>query len=184
MEQLSKLTQQAIEYVDGTPNAGYPLRILRAYRENCNCKWSESVFPDLETIDPVLYAMNMHQEQRAKILDQAIQIIEGVKLRLLSDYEIDTMAQARINSIVWDDDGGRLSEKGKDKIREWLKEDFIAGAKAVRDRFHGEISISSTHKRIVMVYPGLNEEFHGRIIETEDNYVVYVDEKPAWADKS
>jgi hypothetical protein len=132
--EFPKLTQQAIEHVDGTPNADYPLRILKAYRENCNCKWSNTRYPDLETIDPLLHVMNQHQEERARILDQAIQILEGINARLLSDDEIELMANERINSIVWDNDGGRLSEKGKEKIRQWCKEDFIAGAKAIRDR--------------------------------------------------
>jgi len=39
---LPDITQQPIEHVDGTPDNLYPLRILRAYRENCNCMWSES----------------------------------------------------------------------------------------------------------------------------------------------
>ncbi len=37
---LPPLTQQPIEYVDGTPDLDYPLRILRAYRVNCDARWA------------------------------------------------------------------------------------------------------------------------------------------------
>jgi len=117
--ELPQFTQQVIETVDGTPNADYPLRILRAYRENCNCKWSDTGSPELETTNPLLYLMNQHQEERAKILDQAIDLLQGNAVR-------------------------------------------------------------ATHKDILMVYPGLNERFHGRVVETTDSYVVYVDENPLW----
>jgi len=123
MDKFPKLTQQAIETVDGTPNEDYPLRILRAYRENCNVKWSDTRSPDLETTDPLCYLMNQHQEQRAKILDAAIELLEGK-------------------------------------------------------------SFTNREKRILMVYPGLNEKFHGRVVETTENYVVYVDELPQWAPKT
>jgi len=52
-KELPDLTQQPVEFVDGTPDREYPLRILRAYRENCNCKWETSDEPD-----PLLEAMN------------------------------------------------------------------------------------------------------------------------------
>ena len=39
---LPPLTQEAIHHVDGTPNEEYPLRILRAYRENCNYRWEDN----------------------------------------------------------------------------------------------------------------------------------------------
>jgi len=67
------LTREPIREIDGTPNDGYVLRILKAYRVNCDCKWSSTSYPDLEKNDPLLTLMNEHQEQRAKLLDKAIE---------------------------------------------------------------------------------------------------------------
>ena len=58
--------------IDGTPNGGYALRILRHYRARCNEKW----IIDGDTEARVLYdAMNEHQDLRAKELDAAIAIL-------------------------------------------------------------------------------------------------------------
>lgn len=62
-------------YIDATPDEGYVLRILRAYRENCNCRWAENTGGE-EGINPVLVLMNKHQEERAKLLNKAIAILE------------------------------------------------------------------------------------------------------------
>ena len=68
--ELPKLTQEPVEYVDSTPDENYPIRILEAYRENCNSFWEvhgltgeEKHFYDM---------LNEHQISRAKILDKAI----------------------------------------------------------------------------------------------------------------
>ena len=82
---LPELTQQLILHVDATPDKDYPLRILKAYRENCNCRWSETFYPDLETTNPVLALMNQHQEQRAKLLDEAIKILNDRQTDLVND---------------------------------------------------------------------------------------------------
>ena len=63
-------TQQGIMVVDATPNEGYPLRILRAYRENCNVKWVAE--PPSTLVD----MMNADCDKRAEILDRAIAILE------------------------------------------------------------------------------------------------------------
>ena len=73
--ELPNITQQPIEHVDGTPDNLYPLRILRTYRENCNCMWSESS-SDGEVKYPLLKLMNDYQIKRAEILDRAITILE------------------------------------------------------------------------------------------------------------
>jgi len=39
MSELPPITQEPIIHVDMTPNNDLPARILRAYLENCNCKW-------------------------------------------------------------------------------------------------------------------------------------------------
>lgn len=73
---LPDLTQQPILYIDGTPNEDYPLRILRAYRQNCNCMWSETTTGG-EPQNPLLQLMNEHNRQRAEILDRAIRLLEA-----------------------------------------------------------------------------------------------------------
>ena len=73
--ELPELTQQPILYIDGTPNADYPIRILRAYRENCNCIWADTT-EGKGSENPMLKMMNEHNEQRAKLLDKAIALLE------------------------------------------------------------------------------------------------------------
>jgi hypothetical protein len=68
------LTQQQILYIDGTPNNEYPLRILKAYLENCNCRWATDSSGNCE--NELFKIMNEHCEQRAKILRKAINILE------------------------------------------------------------------------------------------------------------
>jgi hypothetical protein len=75
---MPPLTQQPIIHVDGTPDAEYPLRILRAYRENCNCRFVDSA-EGKETVNPLIRMMNEHCERRAAILDEAIRVLEGAK---------------------------------------------------------------------------------------------------------
>jgi len=62
--------QEPILCVDGTPDAGYVLRILRAYRENCNCKWA------YDGEEEMLRIMNEACDARAKLLDEAIARLE------------------------------------------------------------------------------------------------------------
>ena len=64
------LTQEAIKFIDATPDENYPLRILHAYRENCNSRYETH---GLSKEDARFWEiMNEFQEQRAKILDEAI----------------------------------------------------------------------------------------------------------------
>ena len=67
---LPKLTQEPIKYVDSTPDENYPIRILEAYRENCNSFWEVHRLTDEEK--HFYDIMNEHQISRAKILDKAI----------------------------------------------------------------------------------------------------------------
>jgi len=69
---LPKITQEPIIYVDATPDKDYPLRILRAYRENCNCKWESTE----QNPHPLLVEMNKANDKRAQLLDNAIKILE------------------------------------------------------------------------------------------------------------
>jgi len=68
--ELPEISQEPIMHVDGTPNKEYPLRILRAYRENCNCRWVS------DTENSLIKTMNEMCEQRAAILDRAIAVLE------------------------------------------------------------------------------------------------------------
>lgn len=72
---LPDMTKKPIEIVDLTPNDDLPLRILKVYRENCNCRWDFQGKIDNHEIFDI---MNQHQEQRAKILDKAIEALKWV----------------------------------------------------------------------------------------------------------
>lgn len=62
------------KHIDGTPDGKYALRILKAYRQACNTKW---IIEGVADNSKLLYdAMNEHQDQRAKELDEAIEILE------------------------------------------------------------------------------------------------------------
>jgi len=67
---VENLTQQSIINVDGTPDENYALRILQAYRENCNCKFATGTNGECD--NPLLITMNEHQDQRAELLNKAI----------------------------------------------------------------------------------------------------------------
>lgn len=67
---LPEVSQSAIEMVDATPDEEYPLRILRAYRENANVLWKR------EPPDVVFEMMNEDQRKRAAIRDRAITKLE------------------------------------------------------------------------------------------------------------
>lgn len=73
--ELPPLSGQAILYIDGTPDSNYPTRILQAYRQNCDCRWSEST-GEGKPISPLLKTMNEHCEERARLLDRAISILQ------------------------------------------------------------------------------------------------------------
>ena len=73
--QLPPMTETPKLYVDATPDKEYPLRILKAYRQDCDCKWAsdtDGTLPD----NPILKMMNEHNDQRAKYLDKAIRILK------------------------------------------------------------------------------------------------------------
>ena len=71
--EFPEMTQQSIIHIDATPDDGYVLRILQAYRENCNSKWATSTNGECD--NPIFDLMNKHQDQRAELLDKAISII-------------------------------------------------------------------------------------------------------------
>jgi len=70
---LPPLTQQPMQHVDGTPDVAYPLRILQAYRANCDVCW---VVEGLDEATAGIYdMMNRHQRERAALLDDAIRAL-------------------------------------------------------------------------------------------------------------
>ncbi len=72
--ELPPINRQTILHIDGTPNEDYPLRILQAYRQNCNCKWSGNTEGN-EPFIPLLKMMNEQNDKRAELLDKAIEIL-------------------------------------------------------------------------------------------------------------
>jgi len=72
-------TTEAILHVDATPDADYPLRILRAYRHNCVLRWSSKTlgYPDSEENNPIIIALNEMQDKRLDLLDKAIATLEA-----------------------------------------------------------------------------------------------------------
>jgi len=71
VKKIPEMTQQPVLEVDGTPDDGYPLRILQAYRQQCDCRWADTT-DGTSTENPLLKMMNDHCEQRARLLDKAI----------------------------------------------------------------------------------------------------------------
>ncbi len=59
--------------LDMTPDEDLPLRILKAYRQDCNSKWAIS---GDGTSSEIYDLMNDTQDQRASILDEAIYVLE------------------------------------------------------------------------------------------------------------
>jgi hypothetical protein len=59
------------KHIDATPNDGYPSRILQAYRNDCDLRYSEST-GGVVASTPFTRAMNDLQDQRAAILDRAL----------------------------------------------------------------------------------------------------------------
>ena len=68
--ELPKVSKEFLNHVDATPDRGYPLRILKAHRQNCDGHWIT------DSPNPLYDLMNEHQIQRAKLLDEAIMILE------------------------------------------------------------------------------------------------------------
>jgi hypothetical protein len=72
---LPPLTQEPIKHIDMSPTPDLALRILRAYRADCDCFWEvPSELPAKE----LYYAMNETQKERAKLLDEAINTLKAM----------------------------------------------------------------------------------------------------------
>jgi len=69
------LTQQPLLHVDMTPTPGLALRILREYLRECSFMLTDNTGGE-ETKHPLLVMMNEDNKKRARILDEAIRILE------------------------------------------------------------------------------------------------------------
>jgi hypothetical protein len=67
------LHRSEIKFIDMTPDADLPLRILKTYLDGCCERWEVSGVG--EHSEAVWDFMNQCQEKRAKILDRAIKIL-------------------------------------------------------------------------------------------------------------
>lgn len=65
------VNEVAIKNVDATPDGGYALRILQAYRQECDARWADATSGEPPT-NLLLIAMNDAQDKRAAELDRAI----------------------------------------------------------------------------------------------------------------
>ena len=72
-EEWPKSKPEPLLHVDATPDENYALRILQAYRQNCNCKYEVHGLPKKQII--FWDMMNELQDQRAKVLDKAIETL-------------------------------------------------------------------------------------------------------------
>lgn len=71
MSASMEIISAAVKHIDATPDDGYPLRILRAYRASCDMRFHAN--PPLALVDK----LNDLQERRAEILDTAIALLEA-----------------------------------------------------------------------------------------------------------
>jgi hypothetical protein len=71
---------EGIYSVDSTPDEEYAIRILQAYRQRCDCLWTDNMDGDAP-ISRVLVAMNESQKKRAAILDEAIRTLKMQRQR-------------------------------------------------------------------------------------------------------
>ncbi len=70
---LPKLTKKPLSQVDGTPNEGLPLRILRAYLKDAKCMWKASGLTGNQK--HIYEMMNDQNRKRAQVLERAIKTL-------------------------------------------------------------------------------------------------------------
>jgi len=69
--ELPPINGETILHINGTPDKDYPLRILQAYRQNCDCKWADNTGKN-EPTNSLFKMMNEQNDKRAMLLDKAI----------------------------------------------------------------------------------------------------------------
>lgn len=73
--EVPPLTQEPVMFVDATPNAEYPLRVLRAARMNANARYE--LTGEWDAASRLIHeTMNEGCKKRAVLLDKAIRILE------------------------------------------------------------------------------------------------------------
>ena len=89
--------------VDATPDGRYALRILRAYRQGCDSKWTDNT-SGAEPTNALLVEMSKLQGKRAKELDKAIAILEKNTVKLMKPpdraFEKLDEALARLDAVT------------------------------------------------------------------------------------
>jgi hypothetical protein len=73
------MNEEEILFVDATSDDNYPIRILEAYRERCNYKWSVTSDNVDEGTNVLMKSMNDTQDKRAEILDKAIKRLKEMQ---------------------------------------------------------------------------------------------------------
>jgi hypothetical protein len=79
-EPLPDLTNQESlnqSWVDATPDGGYALRILEAFRRRCDCEYRTAGLMEAQTA--FYERLNRTHRERATELDRAIAILRGVR---------------------------------------------------------------------------------------------------------
>lgn len=89
-------------FVDATPDQNYPLRILEAYRQDCDTRCSmTTTFDGVPETNPLIAKMNADQERRAVILDGAIALLRGELIGRYRDMEAENaLLKAHIDSLL------------------------------------------------------------------------------------
>lgn len=103
-DKIPPVTQEPIMHIDSTPDNNYPLRVLRAYRENCNVTYSTDISGDAGgSLSLVCKTMNDDQRKRAKILDKAIEALEKARNQEVNDQteSKDWLARSRRARKSW-----------------------------------------------------------------------------------
>lgn len=112
IEALEKENRNHVErkHIDATPNDGYPLRILRAYRADCDMRWSLSTTNGGQDATPLMEKSNIMQDQRAAILDTAIAALARCPHPLGPDkqWRTDEPPDETVLVSLAQEDGGRV----------------------------------------------------------------------------
>lgn len=75
---LKPKNKEPLQHVDATPDADYPIRILKAHLHNAEVVWDyEGEFG--VGGKKIINEMNKISEKRRELLKQAISILEGTK---------------------------------------------------------------------------------------------------------
>ena len=69
------LTRAPVVWLDATPDADYPLRLLRAHRESHTVRWAQAIDGD-EASARAVERIEQDQNDRVRYLDEAIRVLE------------------------------------------------------------------------------------------------------------